>query len=120
MGRLPAEDLALELVAWKAIRDEAQAHVDKFPTTLEQDTALIAKDDAEHNLTFSQRNCVKFRMGEKVIYQNLIFFADAAARFGTMAANDVKTEVSTWEGERRSALEYFRDEFCALLAAPAK
>jgi hypothetical protein len=98
-GRIPGINMPVEVAAWVLIRERVQACIERFPTTLEQDRALIAKDDTEHTLTSNQRNCVNFRMGEKIIYHNLIACADAAARFATMSEKDIKAEILTWEGQ---------------------
>jgi hypothetical protein len=44
----------------------------KYPTTFEEDVALLKKDDAEKNLTYNQRNCLVIRHSEKMILNFLM------------------------------------------------
>lgn len=39
----------------------------RYPTTLQEDIDLLAKDDTENTLGFNKRNCILFRKGEKEV-----------------------------------------------------
>jgi histone-lysine N-methyltransferase SETD3 len=42
-----------------------KAHLDKYPTTIEEDLYILKKENL--SLTYNQRNCLLMRIGEKKI-----------------------------------------------------
>lgn len=53
---------------------------------------ILAKDDVEQALTFNQRNCVLFRVGEKEILQFYSEFCDYMTSVLGMKFKDAKKE----------------------------
>ena len=80
-----------ETVMWDEIKRMAAEQYAAFKDTLEYDTELLMKDDAETNpdkkLTYNQRNCVLYRQGEKEI---LVFWMEMAEQMCKWMAMDVK------------------------------
>ncbi len=64
----------------------------QYPHSLQEDIAILKKDDTEHNLTFNQRNCVLFRSGEKEILHFYIEFSDYITTLLGMKFKDAKKE----------------------------
>lgn len=58
---------------WKELTVRCEAQIKGYPSTDEKDEELLKTD-----LTENQRNCVRLRLGEKLIFQYLI---DTAATF---------------------------------------
>jgi hypothetical protein len=69
-------DLHTEVRAWRKIHQIATEALAKYPTTLDEDKALLAKEDeaapADKTLTYNTRNCVLLRVGEKKILNYLL------------------------------------------------
>lgn len=69
-------DLHTEVRAWRKIHQIATDALAKYPTSLEEDKALLVKEDAleqaERSLTYNTRNCVLLRVGEKKILHYLL------------------------------------------------
>ena len=89
----------------------------RYPTTLEQDNELIDKDDTESMFTSNERNCVMYRLGEKII---LMFLQTAAERFlklYTMNQKDARKEINSYKGFEGCA-DYFRHTCMQLLLNP--
>lgn len=81
-------DLHTEVRAWRKIHQIATEALSKYPTTLEEDKALLAKEDAaakeEKTLTYNTRNCVLLRVGEKKILHYLLETATNLVELGQM------------------------------------
>jgi histone-lysine N-methyltransferase SETD3 len=81
-----AIDLHTEIRMWRKIHQVATEALSKYPTTLEEDKALLAKeeaaDQAAKTLTYNTRNCVLLRVGEKKILNYLIDTATALVEIG--------------------------------------
>ena len=79
-------DLHTEVRAWRKIHQIATEALAKYPTTLDEDKALLAKEDAatpaDKTLTYNTRNCVLLRVGEKKI---LNFLLDTATNIVEIA-----------------------------------
>jgi protein-histidine N-methyltransferase len=76
---------------WALVKATAAAVYARYPQALEEDVELLRKHDANeegHVLTYNQRNCVLYRMGEKEI---LAFWIDAADSMSKWLATPVKT-----------------------------
>lgn len=89
----------------------------RYPTSLEEDTALLAQDDEEKIFTNNERNCVLFRQGEKII---LAFLEQAAERFLkllSMSQKEARKEVHSYQGFEPCA-DYFRHTVLPLLGNP--
>lgn len=114
-GVMPKYDLATEVAAWNLIKVLVQQLLNRFPNTIEEDIQIIQKDDAEHNLTFNEKNCVLFRKREKQMLHYFIFCADKANELKTMSVKDAKQHINLWEGEEKRWMTYFKDDFCGLL-----
>ena len=56
-----------EKEVWLHIMDTVQASIDRYPTTLQEDTAVLKRDSESQYLTNNERNCIQFRSGEKKI-----------------------------------------------------
>jgi len=81
-------DLHTEIRAWRKIHQIATESLAKYPTTLEEDKALLAKESAatpaDRTLTYNTSNCVKLRVGEKKILHYLADTATALVTIGQM------------------------------------
>ncbi len=62
--------LASELKVWVRVEEMAKESLEQYPTSLAEDRALLAKDDEK--LSYNERNCVLFRVGEKEILEFLV------------------------------------------------
>ena len=60
---MKALDIETELRAWQLIQTLAESALAKFPTSLDQDLALLQ----DSSLTYNQRNCIKLRSQDKQI-----------------------------------------------------
>ena len=97
---LPPLSLQNEVSAWKRIAASADAALALYPTTLQQDTAILEIDRKENNLSESNRNCVKYRRSEKVI---LHFLKDCAQKVMILSQKTQR--------EARAALDEWKDMY---------
>ena len=70
-GYLPKYTKENEAKAWKLISSACDKNLSRYPTTLQEDIELLAKDDQEPSLGFNIRNCILYRKGEKDILHYL-------------------------------------------------
>jgi histone-lysine N-methyltransferase SETD3 len=81
-------DLHTEIRAWRKIHQIATDALAKYPTTLDEDKALLAKEadlkQEERTLTYNTRNCVLLRVGEKKILHYLLDTATNLVEMATM------------------------------------
>jgi len=61
---------------------------------LEEDNAILEKDDKEDSLGFNKRNCVLYRKGEKVILHFLKDCASRVYKLVQMSQKDAKKEIN--------------------------
>jgi hypothetical protein len=66
----------------------------------------LAKDDIDNQLTFNQRNCVLFRLGEKEILQWFIEFSEYMISLLGMKFKDAKKEAHLLPKQFESARDY--------------
>lgn len=71
-----------KVLAW--INTESKKALNEYPQSLKEDLEIIEKDDHASYLTFNQRNCVLFRIGEKEILHWLIDFSEYALKLLSM------------------------------------
>ena len=75
-GYQPMISIQNEVLAWKKIHQIANLALARYPTSLKDDKALLAKEDRLENdkrtLTYNTRNCVLLRVGEKKILHYLV------------------------------------------------
>eukprot|EP00826_Nyctotherus_ovalis_P028222 TRINITY_DN2228_c0_g1_i14.p1 TRINITY_DN2228_c0_g1~~TRINITY_DN2228_c0_g1_i14.p1 ORF type:complete len:132 (+),score=32.22 TRINITY_DN2228_c0_g1_i14:75-470(+) len=62
--RLPPITISNELLLLKELRILAEDSLKKYPQTYEEDVELLKERE---KLTFNQRNCIIYRMGEKKV-----------------------------------------------------
>ena len=79
-----------ELRVLQSINKMCTEGLNKYPTTLRTDMEILYADDVNSELTFNQRNCVLFRVGEKEILQFYIEFADFMIPLLSMKWKDAK------------------------------
>ena len=60
-GAMAPISIEHEIQAWKLVADKVLEIITKFPTSIGKDSEKLAKDET---LTFNQRNCIKYRIGE--------------------------------------------------------
>ena len=61
------------------------SHIEKYPTSLQEDVAILKKDEEEPILTNNERNCILFRKGEKVILRFLKEIAILVPKLAVMS-----------------------------------
>ena len=78
MGYIPAFSKDNEFAAWKHIYKAADAALEKYPTTLEEDHEILSTERNEYEkLGKNKTNCVIYRYTEKII---LHFLKDCALK----------------------------------------
>ena len=97
-----------EIKAWNKIIKVAQAQLDKYPSSFEEDQTILDTDDQEHNLTQNQRNCVLYRHGEKKILHFLIDSAAKIIPLLSMNFKDARKEVNGYK-DFDGCLEYVKN-----------
>lgn len=80
---LPPLTVRNERKVLERIYAQAKDQYDRYDTTLEEDRKLLERED----LTFNERNCVLYRLGEKEI---LVFLMDTAQRILPLLDMDFK------------------------------
>jgi len=65
-----------ELRVWSKITAIMSESLSKYDTSLEVDEGLIEMDDKEKNLSYNERNCLLYRIGEKKILHFLLSAAE--------------------------------------------
>lgn len=86
-----------------------------YPDSLQADQQILTKDDVEHTLTFNQRNCVLFRMGEKEILHFFIQFCEYMFSLVSMKFKDAKKETQSLPKQFESARDYIHKRILPLL-----
>ena len=81
-----------ETKAWKHIQKQAQTALDKYPTTLEEDNAILAQDKTDKKLTYNERTCVILRQGEKHIYHEIIDIGNRLINMFGLSYKEAKKE----------------------------
>jgi histone-lysine N-methyltransferase SETD3 len=66
-----AMNLENETKVWVRISQLVNESLSRYTTSLQEDQEMLEKDDKEHNLSYNERNCILFRMGEKEILEFL-------------------------------------------------
>ena len=61
-----------EITAWSLIKDVAQAELDLYPTTNDEDADILANDLKNKSLGFNARNCIAYRKTEKELLNYLV------------------------------------------------
>ena len=110
---MPSISKENEAAAWKLISKVADEALAQYPTTLEEDVQILAKDNAEHSLAQNKRNCVLYRKMDKEVLYFLKDSAQKVAELMTMTAKDAKKEVNSWGNGQ--GLEYFKQCVCSML-----
>ena len=63
---------------WAYVSGVVDQALAKFSTTIEEDAAILERDNENNTLGFNKRNCVLYRKGEKAV---LHFFKECASSF---------------------------------------
>ncbi len=82
---LPSISVENESKMLVRLKKLAQENLAGYPQTYEEDVKLMQN---EKSLTFNQRNCIIFRMGEKKVYKNMIGMAEAGLSILTKPVKD--------------------------------
>ena len=114
-GSLNKISLKNEVLVWKLIEKTVDESLAKYPTTIEEDIAILDKDEAENNaLGFQIRNCILYRKGEKVVLHFLKNCAKKAYSLCKMTQKEAKKEINQWKGMEHCDA-YFKNIICTLL-----
>ena len=97
----------LELQAWELVKSLCDEALKKYETSLEDDLALLEKDDKEQCLTSNERNCVLYRKGEKKILHYLLDTADKVNHVFSMTQKEARKEINSYPNFEGS-MEYFK------------
>ena len=97
------------------IHQVCTAALKQYPTSLQEDIAILAKDDIEHNLSFNLRNCVLFRQGEKEVLHYYIEFSDYMSSLLGMKFREAKKETQQLPKQFESARDYIHQSIMPLL-----
>ena len=81
---LTPQNLENEVEAWRLMHKFSEATAAKYPQTLEEDIALLKKDEEEKHLTYNQRNCLILRYEEKNILNNLMDAYEIVKKWSAM------------------------------------
>ena len=95
---MPAITKENELAAWQLIGKVASDQLALYPTTYEEDVELLNAEQEHETLGRNKRNCVLYRLSEKIILHYLQDCSDTAE---AMLAQDVETA--------RAAIESWTD-----------
>ena len=66
-----------ELDTWNLIEEVCDEALSKFRWNIKEDQNMLNKDKLNGLLTFNERNCIKYIMGEKSV---LLFFKDCSRK----------------------------------------
>ena len=75
----------------------------KYPNTLQEDLKILEEDDLNQTLSFNQRNCVLFRLGEKEILHFFIEFSEYMVSLLSMIVMIVEMPMFDCDGEGHAA-----------------
>ena len=65
--------LRIEQDAWKIIKVNCEAQLNQFETSLKEDQGILKDNETGLiKLSLNQKNCIKFRLGEKMQLQQII------------------------------------------------
>jgi len=78
--RLAAISVANEVDALKKLKEIAEICLNKYPQKYEEDLKLLENK----TLTFNERNCIIYRLGEKKIYKDMIEMATISIKMLSM------------------------------------
>jgi outer membrane protein assembly factor BamA len=73
-----------ESAAWTLVQKTALDELNDYPSTISEDKDLLEQDKKENNLTLNVRNCIKYRLGEKLVFQYLIDVSQKVAELSLM------------------------------------
>jgi len=102
---------------WKKIEEVVDESIAKYPTTLEEDNAILEKDDQEQTLSYNERNCILYRQGEKIILHFLKTCSQRFVKLLGMSQKDAKKEVNSYKGFE-VCHDYFRHTVMNLIHKP--
>ena len=108
-----------EIKTWNKISEVCQSMLDKYPTSFEDDQKILDDDDANHNLTQNQRNCVLYRHGEKKILHFLIDTSQKIIPLLGMNFKDARKEVNGYK-DFDGCLEYVKNVVYPFLTQPPR
>ena len=98
-----------EIKVWTMINKKAKSTIEGYPTSIEEDEALLAQDDAENKLTSNQKNCLIFRLGEKRVFLNHIDFTNQMLALFDMPLKEARKSVDKNNEKWKYMLEYIKD-----------
>ena len=100
---------------WKFFETNIDECLSQYPTSLEEDIAILETDDKENTLGFNKRNCVTYRKMDKLLLHE---FKDTANKVFSLKAckssKDAIKEVNSWSNVQMR-IRYFIDDICPLL-----
>ena len=94
-----------EGLVWQVVKKMCEEGISEHPTTLEEDVEILKRED----LTFNQRNCVLFRIGEKEILVFLIAMADQMEKILELKFKDAKKVVQQLPDYYMEAKDYLNE-----------
>jgi len=116
-------DLHTEVRMWRKIHQIATEALAKYPTTLEEDKALLAKEDTaaqgEKTLTYNTRNCVLLRVGEKKILNYLLETATNLVELAQMSRKAAIGAMMKRHKVFKPSMSYVKGTFIPLIAEEA-
>ena len=113
---LPTISKRNERKVWLRIKEMAQEGLSRYPTTYEEDMAILGKKDT---LSQNELNCVLFRSGEKEILIFLIELADFITNLLSMKFKDAKRTTQSLPSKMDSVRDYIQNYCIRLLANEA-
>ena len=82
-----------ELKMWSHLHQQAKQALADYPTTIEEDEAMLAKHTQENILTLNQKHMLIFRLGEKKVYASHIDFTTSIINLFGMSLKDARKHV---------------------------
>ena len=107
-------NLENELKVWETVKTLANESLILYPNSLEDDEALLKKDDSKHMFSYNKRNCILFRSGEKKILHFLIQTCDRMHALSKLSQKDAKKEVNKFK-DFDGCMDYFKSVFLPLM-----
>ena len=97
---------------WQAIKGMAAQGLARYPNTIEEDREILTRTD----LTFNERNCTLFRLGEKEILVFLLEFSEFVLKLLGMKFKDAKKHTQSLPTHMNSCRDYLQNQCIPLLA----
>uniref|UniRef100_A0A7S3N3N8 Rubisco LSMT substrate-binding domain-containing protein n=1 Tax=Strombidium inclinatum TaxID=197538 RepID=A0A7S3N3N8_9SPIT len=108
--------LVNELKVWGRVEELARESLERYPSSLEDDRTLLAEDDKESKLSYNERNCVLFRVGEKEILEFLVKSSKRMMMLGGLSQKEAKKEVNKYD-DFEGCMAYFKSVILPFLSS---